>query len=189
MITVNMSRTIGQTSQPVRARRPSTMRLTTQEAESGGRMGPTMRRGPRYRPHLVGDSVEHRLAERDGRAPATWRWEFYAETGCINRTRMALEALASCGEIGRARMILGQFSAAVLPVELKLADLVHREGHADAAEDLTQADIVRTPEWIQHASSAELEGWERKLREQADASLQLADFIRREREQRKEQQR
>jgi hypothetical protein len=160
--------------------------MTTALSSKESRMAPRMRRAPRHRLHPKGDSVEYRLSGVDGRAPATWHFDIYnAERGCFARARMVLDDLVKANERDRALMLLGQLTAVFLPAALKTSEAVHRQDIADAAEDLRQADVVRTPDWISTASPEELAEWERTLREQADASTTLADLIRRERETRK----
>ncbi len=99
---------------------------------------------------------------------------------------MVLEELIAIDERPRALMLLGQLTTVLLPVGLNPRYAVHRQDLADAIEDVKQADVVRTPDWMKTATSAELEAWERSLREQADASATVADLLRRERDSRKD---
>src|SRR4051812_27017335 len=121
---------------------------TSATAESV-RMPRRMRRGPRQRLHLPGDSVESRLSQKDGRAPATWHFEIYnAERGCFARSKMVLEDLLAANERERALMLMGQLTALFHPQQLDAHAAVHAQDVADAREDLSQADVTRTPDWI-----------------------------------------
>lgn len=160
--------------------------ITSNESSSRESMGRRMRRGPRYSFYQGGRSVEDRLAARDGRQARTWHWDIYSDRGCFARAKMVLEELLAIDERPRALMLLGQLTAVFTPLSIDARHAVHHQDLADAREDVTQADVVRTPDWIKTATPAELEAWERGLREQAEASANLADLLRRERESRKE---
>lgn len=163
-------------------------RMTTTESASLESMVPRMRRGPRQRVYSAGLSVEVRLEKRDGRSPGTWHQDIYSERGCFARSKMVLEELLAIDERPRALMLLGQLTAVFLPPQIDPRQAMHRQDVADATEDLKQAEVTRTPDWIRTASPAELEEWERGLREQAEASTIMADVIRRERESRKREE-
>lgn len=120
-----------------------------------------------------------RLGRKWGCKDETAKDRIYGERGCYQMTADANEAFLAEGLTERVMTLMSPIDASLFTELPSFEECLHQHNHADAAEDLAQAEFVRTK------SDAELGEWIRKLADEANALDKMLASAVRERERRK----